>query len=85
MLLVSHRSEWGALFEEESARLRSALGDNILRVEHVGSTAVEGMDAKPLIDMMAAVRSLDEASALVPMLERMGSEHLVDGGMIKTV
>ncbi len=81
MLLVSHRPEWGVLFEEEAARLRSALGDNILRVEHVGSTAVEGMDAKPLIDMMAAVGSLDEAHGLVPVVEGLGYEHRDDGGV----
>ena len=80
MLLVPHRSEWGELFEEEAARLRSALGGAILRVEHVGSTAVEGMEAKPLIDMLAAVESLENAGGLVPALEGMGYEHRGDGG-----
>lgn len=83
MLLVPHRSEWGELFEEEAARLRAALGDGILRVEHVGSTAVEGMEAKPLIDMMAAVESLEEARGLVPVLEGMGYEHRGDGGGVR--
>lgn len=80
MLLVPHKSEWRELFEEEAARLRSALGGGILRVEHVGSTAVEGMDAKPLIDMLVAVESLEEARGLVPVLEGMGYEHRGDGG-----
>lgn len=81
MLLVSYRPEWGALFEEEAARLRSVLGEKVLRIEHVGSTAVEGMEAKPLIDMMAAVESLDEARGLVLALEGLGYEHRGDGGM----
>jgi GrpB-like predicted nucleotidyltransferase (UPF0157 family) len=81
VLLVPHRSEWRELFEEEAARLRSALGSGILRVEHVGSTAVDGMEAKPLIDMMAAVESLDEAGGLVAVLEGMGYEHRGDGGV----
>jgi GrpB-like predicted nucleotidyltransferase (UPF0157 family) len=81
VLLVPHRSEWRKLFEEEAARLRSALGEKILRVEHVGSTAVESMEAKPLIDMMAAVESLEDARGLVPALERMGYEHRGDGGV----
>jgi GrpB-like predicted nucleotidyltransferase (UPF0157 family) len=81
VLLVPHQSEWRVLFEEEAARLRSVLGDKILRVEHVGSTAVEGMEAKPLIDMMAAVESLEDARDLVPVLEGMGYEYRDDGGV----
>lgn len=81
MLLVPHRAEWREIFEEEAARLRSALGVSILRVEHVGSTAVEGVEAKPLIDMMAAVERLEEARSLVPVLEGMGYEHRGDGGV----
>lgn len=79
--LVPYRAEWKELFEEEVVRLRSVLGERILCVEHVGSTAVEGMDAKPLIDMMAAVESLDEARSLVPTLEGLGYEHRGNGGV----
>ena len=81
MRLVPYRAEWKGLFEEEAARLRSALGEKILRVEHVGSTAVEGMEAKPLIDVMAAVGSLEDARDLLPALEGMGYEHRDDGGV----
>jgi GrpB-like predicted nucleotidyltransferase (UPF0157 family) len=79
--LVPYRAEWKRLFEEEAARLRSVLGEKILRVEHVGSTAVEGMEAKPLIDMMAAVESLVDARGLEAALEGMGYEHRGDGGV----
>ena len=81
MRLVPYRIEWKGLFDEEAARLSSILGEKILRVEHVGSTAVEGMEAKPLIDMMAAVESLEEAGNLVPVLERLGYEHRGNGGV----
>jgi GrpB-like predicted nucleotidyltransferase (UPF0157 family) len=79
--LAPYRAEWKELFEEEAARLRAVLGDKVLRVEHVGSTAVEGIEAKPLIDMMAAVESLDEARDLVPVLEGTGYEHRGNGGV----
>lgn len=81
VLLVPHRPEWRELFEEEAARLRSALRDSILCVEHVGSTAIEGMAAKPLIDVVAAVERLDEARSLVPVLEELDYEHRGDGGV----
>ena len=79
--LAPYRAEWKQLYEEEAARLSSVLGDKVLRVEHVGSTAIDGIDAKPLIDMMAAVESLDEARDLVPVLEGMGYEHRGNGGV----
>lgn len=81
MLLVPHRYEWREIFEEEAARLRSVLGEKVLRVEHVGSTAVDGMEAKPLIDMVVAVGSLDEARGLVPVLKGLGYEYRGDGGV----
>ncbi len=79
--MVPYQAEWKELFESEAARLRSALGEKVLCVEHVGSTAIEDMDAKPLIDMMAAVESLDEAAGLVPVLEELGYEHRGNGGV----
>lgn len=81
VLLVPHRSDWRQTFEEEAARLRSVLGEKVLCVEHVGSTAVDGMEAKPLIDMVVTVESLDEACSLVPVLEGLGYEHRGDGGV----
>jgi GrpB-like predicted nucleotidyltransferase (UPF0157 family) len=65
---------WPALFEEEAARLRAALDPAlILGLEHFGSTAVPGLAAKPIIDILIAVRSLAEAqeTAIEP-LESLG-------------
>jgi GrpB-like predicted nucleotidyltransferase (UPF0157 family) len=71
---------WPRLFEEEAARLRAALGDPAPLIEHTGSTAIAGMDAKPIIDLMLAVPSLEQATALVPVLEGLGYEYRGDGG-----
>lgn len=81
MRLTPYRSGWRTLFAQEASRLRYALGDRLLRVEHVGSTAVEGMEAKPLIDVLAAVESLEEAGGLVPALRGLGYEYRGDGGV----
>lgn len=72
--LAPHRPEWAALFEEEASRLRSLMGAAALSVEHVGSTSVEGLDAKPIIDLMVGVRNLEEARAWVPGIEALGYE-----------
>ena len=79
--LTPYQAKWKELYEEEAARLRTALGKKMLRLEHVGSTAVDGMEAKPLIDMIAAVGNLEEARSLVPVLEGLGYEHRGDGSV----
>jgi GrpB-like predicted nucleotidyltransferase (UPF0157 family) len=52
---------WPAMFDKERTRLLGAIGPMVLTIEHVGSTAVPGLAAKPLIDLLVGVRSLTEA------------------------
>lgn len=72
--VVSNQPAWKKLFEKEAARLRLALGNQIINIEHVGSTAIEGMDAKPIIDIIVAVESLNKARDLVQLVEALGYE-----------
>jgi GrpB-like predicted nucleotidyltransferase (UPF0157 family) len=69
--IVEYDPSWPALFAEEAARLRAALDPGlIVGLEHFGSTAVPGMPAKPIIDILIAVRSLAAArEALIEPLE----------------
>lgn len=63
--LVDHDPEWPRLFAREESRIRAALGDRALLLEHCGSTSVPGLAAKPIIDIVLCVRdSADEASYL---------------------
>lgn len=52
---------WPKMFEQERANLRSALGALVLTVEHIGSTAVPGLAAKPIIDLLVGVHDLNDA------------------------
>ncbi len=63
---------WPRLFEREAARVRAALGERVLRLEHVGSTSVPGLAAKPLIDMLLVVPDSADEAAYVPALEAAG-------------
>jgi GrpB-like predicted nucleotidyltransferase (UPF0157 family) len=72
--LAPYDPAWRDLFAAEAARLRAALGGRVLVIEHVGSTSIPGMDAKPILDMMAAVPTLAEADRLVPLVEALGYE-----------
>jgi GrpB-like predicted nucleotidyltransferase (UPF0157 family) len=73
--LEQYDPEWPGMFEREAALIRAALGDSAIRVEHIGSTAVPGLAAKPVIDMLVAVRSFDPADAYAEPLERLGYEY----------
>ena len=70
--LVESDPQWPALFDREAVRIRQALGDRALMVEHVGSTAVPGLAAKPIIDIALVVADSGDESAYVPALEAVG-------------
>jgi GrpB-like predicted nucleotidyltransferase (UPF0157 family) len=70
--LVDYDSAWPELYEHEAARIRQALGDRALLVEHVGSTSVPGLTAKPIVDIVLAVADSADEAAYVPALEAAG-------------
>ncbi|MDB5483253.1 MAG: hypothetical protein JWO83_4306 [Caulobacteraceae bacterium] len=63
---------WPAQYEAEAARIRSALGDGALVLEHVGSTSIAGVSAKPIIDILLAVADSSEEDSYVPALTAQG-------------
>ncbi len=73
--LHPHTPAWRWRFWLEWIRLRLSLGDQIVRIEHVGSTAIPGMPAKPVIDLMVVLAHLDRAPRCLPALERLGYEY----------
>ena len=70
--LVDYDPAWPALFEREDRRIRAALGDTVLQLEHTGSTSVPGLAAKPCIDMTMVVPDSSDESTYVPALEAAG-------------
>jgi GrpB-like predicted nucleotidyltransferase (UPF0157 family) len=70
--LVPYDPAWPRLFAAQQARIRDALGPRALAVEHVGSTAVPGLAAKPVIDIHLTVRASAAESEYCPQLERAG-------------
>src|SRR5579862_7316667 len=63
--LSAHDPAWAQAFELERARLQALLPGVFLVIEHIGSTAVPGLVAKPVIDLLAAVESLDGVDVLI--------------------
>ena len=72
VLLVEYDLDWPAQFLREAERIRSALGERALRVEHIGSTSVPGLAAKPVIDVLLVVRDSADEAGYVPALEDAG-------------
>ncbi len=60
IVLTPYNSLWPKLFEEESAKLQKILGNTLSRIEHIGSTAIPEIHAKPVIDILIGVRNLKE-------------------------
>ncbi len=75
--IVPYEKVWPKMFEEEAAFLRRKLPPNLIkRIEHFGSTAVPGLSAKPIIDILVEVTSLEETKKqIVPVLEAEGYQY----------
>jgi len=67
--LAGYDPQWPMSFAKLSGRVREALSGKVLLLEHVGSTAVPGLSAKPIIDMVLAVADSSDESSYVPALE----------------
>ena len=66
---------WQSDFEEIKKEIESAIGDLIISIEHIGSTSVEGMSAKPCIDIDVIIKDYSVFDAVVRRLEMIGYIH----------
>jgi GrpB-like predicted nucleotidyltransferase (UPF0157 family) len=72
VIIRPYDSAWPRLFDEERVRIDAAIHDYIGSIEHIGSTAVPGLAAKPVIDILIGAHSLAEAPCFIPPLQAMG-------------
>jgi len=76
--IVDYDHGWVAVFADLGAALRDALGDVAVRIDHIGSTAVPGLAAKPVIDVQVSVRSLEPVDTFREPLDRLGYIYRAD-------
>ena len=81
MKVVEHSADWPMLYEEEISLVRKALGSEIVRAHHIGSTGVPGLAAKPIIDMLLEVRSLSRLDDLNQAMEDIGYQPRGESGV----
>lgn len=72
VILLPYDPEWAEMYEREAAFIREALGEKVLVLEHIGSTAVPGLSAKPCIDILLGVEDSADENAYVPQLDAAG-------------
>lgn len=72
ILLKEYTPQWAILFEREADRIHHILGNIAIQIEHVGSTSVPGLCAKPIIDMLLIVADSANEKSYVPALEAAG-------------
>jgi GrpB-like predicted nucleotidyltransferase (UPF0157 family) len=70
--VVDYDPDWPRLFRREADRIRAVLGERVVQLEHVGSTSVPGLAAKPIIDVLLVVPDSGDEPAYVPDLEAAG-------------
>ena len=79
--IVPYDVRWPDQFESEANQLRAAMGSLSLRIEHVGSTSVPGLAAKPVIDIQISVATLDGLGVYAAPLASLGYSHVPFGGV----
>ena len=79
--VVPYDPAWPGLYEAEAQAIAGVLGQRLTAIHHIGSTAVPGLAAKPIIDIMPVVHSLSGADAARGVLEALGYEYLGEFGI----
>lgn len=74
--LEKYNPEWAALFKEEKKLLLDTFGNRIVAIEHIGSTAIPGVPAKPILDINVAVPSLNDIDDFIAKLQKLGYEYI---------
>ena len=80
--VVPHDPNWKRAFEREAGAVRAALGENVAAVHHVGSTAITGILAKPIIDLLIEVIDLEQVDAQSEAMVAIGYEAMGEHGMV---
>jgi GrpB-like predicted nucleotidyltransferase (UPF0157 family) len=69
--VAAYDAKWAELYEAEAERLRGVFGNLLVEILHIGSTAVPGLAAKPVIDIMPLVTAIEQVDALNPAMEKL--------------
>lgn len=80
--VVPHDRDWQSEFERESQQLAIAFGDNAIAIHHIGSTSIETIYAKPIIDILIEVKDIDKVDARNTAIESLGYVAMGEFGIV---
>ena len=81
IIVAEYNPQWVSMFETEANLIKEILQENLVEIYHIGSTAVEGLSAKPIIDIMPVVKSLEAVDTVSSKFEEIGYEYLGEFGI----
>ena len=79
--VVPHNPQWRDAFEAEAKHVAAALGENVVAIHHIGSTAIPNIYAKPVVDLLVEVRDITEADGQSSAMESLGYEVMGEYGI----
>lgn len=82
--LLPHNPKWSGLFEKEQKILSQALAGLIIDIQHIGSTSIPGIPAKPIIDIDIGIKSMKNSKNFIKIFEDLGYEYRPNFGGLKT-
>lgn len=81
IVITEYNPSWPKMFEQEAAAIKQILGENCVAIYHIGSTAVPGLAAKPIIDIMPVVKKLTDVDQVSNQFESIGYEYMGEFGI----
>lgn len=81
IIVEDYNPAWPEMYRQEAMWMKSILKENCVEIHHIGSTAVPGLAAKPIIDIMSAVRELSDVDKKCSLFEEAGYEYLGEFGI----
>jgi GrpB-like predicted nucleotidyltransferase (UPF0157 family) len=79
--LARTHDAWSAAYERERARIAAAIGEHVLGIEHVGSTSIPDVPAKPILDILVGVEDFDRARVCVEPMAAIGYDYRGENGI----
>ena len=81
VVVVPYDAQWPLLFNEEARRISEVVGRHVLDIQHIGSTSIPGLSAKPILDIAVAVDSFEKAVVCVTPIVALGYRYLGENGI----
>ena len=81
VIIVDYNPQWPHMYAQEKVRIQDAIGEYLIDIQHVGSTSIPGLGAKPIIDIMAVVRNVSLVENCIQPLEALDYLYQGEGGI----